>query len=86
MSEFDPRGTRISGDGVINLRFIKDDGGYHRVSIQPGDDVDQVMAAVNAHLRAMGQNAVADVVSAKRLVAERHTPEAIQKFRARNVR
>lgn len=58
---------------------------YHRTSFEPGDDVDEQMARVNAHLVQMGAAAAAEEVAqrVKRITAVEHTTEVVQKHRER---
>lgn len=79
----------VTASGVVQIRLRKEivqDGKvlsyeYHRTSLQPGDDLDAQMAAVNAHLAAMGYPAVADYENVRRMVASEHTPSVVKKFK-----
>ena len=82
----------VIANGIIQIRFRKElveDGKvltseYHRTSLQPGDDLDRQMNAVNAHLKQMGCAVVdADgIESIRRIVDAEHTPERIAAFKA----
>lgn len=58
----------IRRDGTMQVRFavqVVEDGNvlssdWHRTAFDPSTDVDQQMAAVNAHLESMGRAAVED--------------------------
>lgn len=69
-------------DGTVFVRFLKSDGGWHRTSIPPGVDTDTQMAAVNAHLKAMGCAECSDLKELKDHVTAAHTKEVVAKFRA----
>lgn len=56
--------------GTLEVRFVKDDGGYHRTTIPDDVDVDVQLDVVEAHLAAMGDRTkvrVLDRVSLKAL-------------------
>lgn len=86
----------VTESGAIQVRLEKQlvENGkvlareYHRTVIEPGTDTDAQMAAVNAHLGAMGYPpAEAEAVErVKRIVAVEHTPERVQKFRDERAR
>lgn len=82
----------VLSTGVIQVRLEKQtfDGekmvvrDYHRTSLEPGDDLDAQMAAVNAHLAQMGYPPV-DPDSFDRvraIVAVEHKPARVAAFRA----
>lgn len=72
-------------DDVLHVKIRKDDGGWHRCCVAPGDDADRIMERVNAHLERMGHGRVsgAEVAELKTRVAQEHTPEKIAVHRAR---
>lgn len=74
-----------SRTGIISFRLRKPDGGWHRVTIQPGDDVDYIMACNNANLKEMGHTEIEiDSVSAiKGVIKEEHTDLVKEKFKAK---
>lgn len=43
-----------SEDGTLLIRWIKDDGVYHRTSIPPDFDIDEQLDNVDRHLESMG--------------------------------
>src|SRR5262245_18761510 len=82
----------VMRDGTIQVRFRKEiieDGvvisfGYHRVALQPGDDLDNAMASVNNHLQFMKNESVSsdEIDSIRRIVTAEHTVEKISEFQA----
>ena len=80
----------ITEDGVIQVRISKrivDNGEvissqWHRTSIAPGDDVENTIASVDAHLTQMGYGPVVNWQSVRALVASEHTPEVVAKYQA----
>lgn len=73
-------------NGILLVRILKSDGGWHRTAIEPGEDVDRTMAAVNAHLRAMGCEPCADYAPLVAEARKQHTPELVAKFKAERER
>ena len=69
-------------NGIIQIRLQKSDGGWHRVSIEPGMDVDFVLAQVNAHLKHLDCACVSTEsnTALKQEIQKVHTPEVIQSF------
>ena len=77
----------VAEDGTLMVRFLKTNGGWHRTSIEPGEDVNAQMARVNAHLQALGQGTVSSHASVTARAATEHTPARVNAFRAkRNAR
>ena len=84
--------VEVTEAGVVQVRLLKQlvDGDkilaqeYHRTALDPGQDLDAQMAAVNAHLARMGYPpADAEAVErVGRIVAVVHTPERVEKFKA----
>lgn len=82
----------IDSSGVIHIRLKKqlvEDGKtiwkeYHRFSVMPGADADQVLLAVNANLTEMNCLPVSDddADTIRSTVATVHTPEIVESFRA----
>ena len=76
----------VTANGIIQIRFRKElveDGKvisfeYHRTSLQPGEDIDALMAVVNMHLVKMGCEAVSDYENVRRTAASEHTPDVIK--------
>ena len=73
----------VAPDGTLQIRFLKDDGGWHRTSIEPGEDVDAQMARVNAHLQQLGSAALPNHASVTARAATEHTPARVNAFRAK---
>lgn len=79
-----------TGAGVVQIRFNKlllENGvvlasQYHRCSLAPGENVDAVIAVVNAHLEQMGAAKVEDSEwgRVRKVVAAYHTPELIAAY------
>lgn len=57
-------------DGTLQIRFIKDNGGYHRTTIPPSVNPDAQMDFVDDHLQRMGQTAVS--VADRTVIRTRH--------------
>lgn len=82
----------VEVNGIIHARLrreLVEDGRvlcyeYHGVPIQPGDDLDTTMVAVNSHLEQAGCVAVAadEISNIRRIVEAAHTPECIAVFKA----
>jgi hypothetical protein len=80
----------IASNGVVQVRMQKqliEDGKVlaerlHRTSIAPGQNIDGVMAAVNAHLEASGYAPVADYERLRQFCAVAHSPEVVEAFMA----
>lgn len=84
--------VEITDLGILQIRFEKqvvgDDGNvmarqYHRLTLDPGENLDEKMAHVNRHLEQMGfpPTEVAAVERVRAVVAVEHTPQRIAKFR-----
>lgn len=79
----------ITTNGIIQIRFRKElveDGKvlsfeYHRTSLQPGEDLGELMSNVNAHLKAMGCAQVNDYASVTRIAKVEHTHDVVKSFR-----
>lgn len=80
-------------NGTIQVRlqklFVDDDGSehlleYHRTVIEPGVDVDEQFALVNAHLEQMNQPPVdaSELTTLKSLVPIVHTEDVVAAYRA----
>ena len=80
----------IKPNGVVQVRLLKqivENGGVlaqepHRTIIEPGRDVDDVMAAVNLHLQSMGCATVENYQQLKDHVTLAHTDEVVAAFKA----
>ena len=74
----------IENNGIVLLRFIKPDGGFHRTSIMPGQDAEKTMEAVNNHLQQMGHTVVGedDLSVIRNTIQVEHTAERISAFKA----
>lgn len=70
--------------GILSFRIRKSDGGWHRITIQPGDDVDYILKCNNAHLESMGNAKIDDdsIANIKKTIKYDHTPLVIEKFKA----
>lgn len=53
--------------GIVSVRFIKDDDGYHRTTIPIESDVETQLQVVDGHLVQMGHQPVLDIQSRIRL-------------------
>lgn len=76
-------------NGVVTIRFKKDDGGWHRTAIDPGGDLNAQLDMVNAHLVKMGMTeieATKGLDMLERVVEAAHTKELIDDFAAKVVR
>ena|ERR1035437_1242384 len=81
----------LTSTGIIQIRFLKEiveDGNvlsfeYHRTSIKPGQDVDEVMASVNSNLLQMNCTEVSpdEIDKIRRVIQVEHTPEVIAAFK-----
>jgi hypothetical protein len=78
--------VEIQGESFVGVRVIKTIGGqpagYHRAAIAPGQNPDDVIAAIEADLAAMGVDSVATWSPASAMVAATHTPEVVKEFQA----
>jgi hypothetical protein len=63
----------MEGDEVISQL-------WHRTSVFPGENVENVIAAVDAHLTQMGYGPVVDWAGVRATVAAEHTPEVIKAY------
>ena len=72
-------------NGIIEVRILKSDGGWHRTTVEPGTDADEQMAAVNTHLVKMGQAQCVDYAAVTAKVAEVQTEKVVQDFMAAKV-
>lgn len=74
----------VDENGIVFIRFRKPDGGWHRTSVEPGQDVDKTMEAVNAHLERMGHTKIgrSDLDVIRNTIAIEHKPEVVAKFRS----
>jgi len=63
----------VEGDEVISQL-------WHRTSVFPGENVENVITAVDAHLTQMGYGPVVDWSGVRATVAAEHTPEVIQAY------
>lgn len=54
--------VEFAEDGTVYIRFRKDDGGWHRTSINPDTDPDEHLDIVDNHLVAMGMTKATDAV------------------------
>ena len=70
-----------SPTGVLQIRMKVDGGTWHRTTIEPGQDIDAQMAAVDAHLAAMGKEPVADAAPVKDRAAAVWTREKVEAHR-----
>ena len=78
----------ITENGTVQIRIAKQvvDAGevisslWHRCSISPGEDIESVIANVDANLTAMGFSPVSDWDGVRALVASEHTLEVIKSF------
>lgn len=83
----------VTENGTVQIRFAIDlvedgkviDRKWHRTSCPPGHDIEAQIAAVNAHLTAMGKEKVktADVVKIRAHTDVAWTPEVIEAHKAR---
>lgn len=81
----------ITEDGVIQVRIAKrivDNGEvissqWHRCSILPGEDIESVIANVDAHLTQMGYGPVVNWQGVRALVTAEHTPEVIAAYQSK---
>lgn len=79
----------VTAAGIVEVKMLKQimNGGQvlheriHRTAIEPGVDVDFVMAAVNEHLAASGFALVQDYAQLRAICAAAHTPEVVAAFR-----
>jgi len=77
--------------GIIGVRFAKliiENGSellreWHRASIEPGDDVDATMIAINAHLVQMGKAKIeqSEINRLKAVMQIIQTPDVVQQFK-----
>lgn len=65
--------VEVGEDGTLFIRFLKDDGKWHRTSIPPNVDPDQQMAYVEAHLQSMGHTRIP--VSERATIRTKHAQE-----------
>jgi hypothetical protein len=67
---------------IVQVRFIKEDGAYHRTTIEPGVSVDDQIAAVNAHLAKMKCKPVeiGGIDRIREFVAAAHTPDVVEQW------
>jgi len=80
----------ITENGTVQVRIAKKvvDAGevvassWHRCALEPGQNVDDMISAVDADLTKQGYGPVVDWSSVKALVALEHTPEIIQTYQA----
>ena len=71
--------------GVLSFRLKKPDGGWHRITLMPGDDIDYILKCNNAHLESMGHTKI-DVdheANIRAIVKEEHTEEVVTIFKAK---
>lgn len=82
MSKIDT--LNASNDGIVFVRIAKQINGvfagWHRTSIQPGDDATAIMNAVNLDLTKLGCDNIADISSLDTMIATVQTPAVIQAF------
>lgn len=71
-------------NGIIQLRLLKNDGGWHRTTLLPGQNVMAQFVAVNEHLAALGQSPVsdADISTVVSVASNLWTPEIVAAFNA----
>lgn len=82
----------LAADGTIFLRIekqiVKGDRVMsrepHRVPVEPGQSLEDVMKIVNADLEAQGFEVPTDaeLARAKRIIEQEHTPEVVTAFKA----
>jgi len=90
--------AETNADGVVSLRFIKQEttdtpGGqvvtksYHRVTIEPGQDIDIVLRDVenDKSLQGFGGVRVPDEAIVRARVAHAHTPQTVADFEQKMV-
>ena len=78
----------ITREGVLQVRIAKQvvDAGeviaetWHRCSLAPGQNVEDMTSAVDANLTQMGYGPVVDWSGVRATVAAEHTPEVIQAY------
>lgn len=85
----------IKANGIVQIRLYKqivdDDGSvisqeYHRTSLLPGDNLDELMGIVNTHLQAMKWAPITDYSQIAAHVKVAHTPDVVAKFKAEQER
>lgn len=80
----------IQPNGIVQVRMHKqlvEDGNVlserlHRAVIEPGQDIDRVMAAVNDHIVATGYAPVEDYDRLRQFCAVAHTPQSVAAYQA----
>lgn len=83
----------VTRTGHVQIRFgllvLEDDvelaSQWHRTSVEPGGNVDNQLAAVNAHLQQMNKAQIetTDIPKLKQIVALAHDPETVAKFKTK---
>lgn len=70
-------------DSTLQIRFKKEDGGYHRNVLPPGDSLDAQMTFINSHLASMGYTPIdsLSIEEIQNIVKKEQTPEKIIKYR-----
>lgn len=78
----------ITDTGLVQVRIAKQviDAGeviassWHRCALEPGQNVDDMISAVDANLTQMGYGPVQDWSGVRATVAAEHTPEVIEAY------
>ena len=78
----------ITDTGLVQVRIAKQviDAGeviassWHRCAFEPGQNVDDMISAVDANLTQMGYGPVQDWSGVRATVAAEHTPEVIKAY------
>lgn len=78
--------VEIQADGIIGTRIIKRIGGtpvgFHRTTIEPGQDAKAIQTAIDSDLAKMGNDPVEDWNPVLAMVTATHTPAVITAFEA----
>jgi hypothetical protein len=78
----------ITENGTIQVRIAKQvvdadevlTSSWHRCAVVPGQNVDDMISAVDADLTNQGYGPVVDWSGVRALIASEHTPEVIQAY------